>query len=96
MPSGNNLRVVWGGWKERQAVARELKTIYRAETAEAAARRLAEFEAGPWGKKYPMIAESCKRNWEQIIPFTVSPRRCEKSSTRPMPLKVCICSCSGA
>ena len=28
------------GWKERQALARELKAIYRAETAEAAAKRL--------------------------------------------------------
>jgi putative transposase len=57
------------GWKERQALARELKSLYRAETAEAAAKRLSEFEAGPWGKKYPMIAESWRRNWEQIIPF---------------------------
>ena len=57
------------GWKERQALARELKAIYRAETAEAAAKRLSEFEAGPWGKKYPMIAESWRRNWQQIIPF---------------------------
>ena len=57
------------GWKERQALARELKAIYRAETAEVAAKRLSEFEAGPWGKKYPMIAESWRRNWPQIIPF---------------------------
>ena len=57
------------GWKERQALARELKAIYRAETAEVALKRLTEFEAGPWGKKYPMIAESWRRNWEQIVPF---------------------------
>jgi hypothetical protein len=57
------------GWKERQALARELKAIYRAETAEAAAKRLTEFEAGPWGKKYPMIAETWRCNWQQIIPF---------------------------
>ena len=42
---------------------------YRAETAEVALKRLTEFEAGPWGKKYPMIAESWHRNWEQIVPF---------------------------
>src|SRR6476620_4851792 len=82
------------GWKERQALARELKAIYRAETAEEAAKRLSEFEAGPWGKKYPMIAESWRRNWQQIIPFTVIRRRCEKSSIPPMRLKVCICSCA--
>ncbi len=57
------------GWKERQALARELKAIYRAETAEAAAKRLSEFEAGPRGKKYPRIAESWRRNWQQIISF---------------------------
>lgn len=57
------------GWKERQKVASELKTIYRAENAEAAEQRLTEFENGPWGKKFPMIAASWKRNWEQVIPF---------------------------
>ena len=42
----------------------------------------------PWGKKYPMIAESWRRNWQQIAPspFTVIRRRCERSSTPPMPL----------
>ena len=57
------------GWKERQKVATELKAVYRAENAEAAAQRLAEFEEGPWGEKFPMIAASWKRNWEQVIPF---------------------------
>ena len=61
------------GWKERQALARELKAIYRAETAEAAAKRLAEFEAGPWGKKYPMIAESSYFAAQPVlVPFPVS------------------------
>lgn len=57
------------GWKERQKVATELKSIYRAENAEVAAQRFSEFENGPWGKKFPMIAASWKRNWEQVIPF---------------------------
>jgi transposase-like protein len=57
------------GWKDRQKVAAELKAIYRAQNAQVAAQRLAEFEAGPWGKKFPMIAQSWKRNWEQVIPF---------------------------
>ena len=50
----------------------------RAETTEAAAKRLAEFDAGPWGKKYPMIAESWRRNWEQIIPFYSYPPEVRK------------------
>ena len=66
------------GWKDRQALARELKAIYRAETAEAARRRLEEFAAGPWGKRYPMIAESWRRNWEQVIPFYSYPPEIRK------------------
>jgi hypothetical protein len=31
------------------------------------------FDAGPWGKKYPSIAQSWRRNWEQIIPFFAFP-----------------------
>lgn len=66
------------GWKDRQKVAAELRSIYRAETAEAAAIRLAEFEAGPWGKKFPMIGQSWRRNWEQVIPFFAYPPEIRK------------------
>jgi len=57
------------GWKERREVARELKNIYRAESAPMALQRLEEFDAGALGRKYPMIAQSWKRNWEEVIPF---------------------------
>ena len=57
------------GWKDRKGLAAELRTIYEAENAGAAAARLDEFEAGPWGKKFPMIVASWRRNWEQVIPF---------------------------
>src|SRR6478672_6492123 len=58
------------GWKGAPGPgSRTQSHIYRAETAEAAAKRLSEFQAGPWGKKYPMIAESWRRNWQQITPF---------------------------
>jgi len=62
------------GWKERQAVARELKSVYRAENAEIALKRLEEFDAGPLGRRYPMIAESWKRNWQEVIPFFSYPQ----------------------
>jgi transposase-like protein len=62
------------GWKERQAVARELKSVYRAENAEMALKRLEEFDAGPLGRRYPMIAESWKRNWQEVIPFFSYPQ----------------------
>jgi len=59
----------FASWKERKAVAAALKPIYRAESAAAARERLEEFDAGPWGRKYPAIAQSWRRNWEQVIPF---------------------------
>jgi putative transposase len=59
----------FASWKERKQLAAALKMIYRAETAEAAAAQLEEFEQGPWGQKYPTIAQSWRRKWEQVIPF---------------------------
>ena len=67
----NSLELV--SWKDRKAVATELKGIYRAETAEAAAARLADFESGPWGQKCPPIAAIWRRAWEQVIPFFAYP-----------------------
>lgn len=61
------------GWKDRKALAAELKTIYRAETAEKARAALEAFSQGPWGKKYPPIALLWKRQWEQVIPFFAYP-----------------------
>lgn len=63
----------FASWKERKPIAAALKPIYRAETAEIARERLVEFEAGPWGRKYPAIAQSWRRNWEQVIPFFAYP-----------------------
>src|SRR5215469_2687939 len=56
-------------WKERKLVSAALKLIYQAESAAAARDRLEAFDAGPWGQKYPAIAQSWRRNWEQVIPF---------------------------
>ena len=63
----------FASWKERKLVAAALKPVYRAETAERARERLQEFEAGAWGKKYPAIVASWRRNWEQVIPFFAYP-----------------------
>jgi len=56
-------------WKERRLIGAALKPIYHAESATAAQARLEEFDRGPWGRKYPAIAQSWRRNWEQVIPF---------------------------
>jgi putative transposase len=44
-------------WKDRKPVAQELKTVYHAEDAQAAAAALQEFEDGPWGKKFWVAGE---------------------------------------
>lgn len=64
-------------YRDRREVAKDLKQIYRAETVEMAAVRLDEFEE-KWGGKYPPIAQSWRRNWEQIIPFFAYPEAVRK------------------
>ena len=61
--------MAFASWKERKLVAAALKPVYTAPTAEAAAQCLAEFEAGPWGAKFPTIGASWRRVWEHVIPF---------------------------
>lgn len=56
-------------WKERKALASALKPIYQADHAEAAERALSEFEQGPWGERFPTVAQSWRRHWAQVIPF---------------------------
>jgi putative transposase len=56
-------------WKEHRLVAAALKSVYQAASAAAARERLEEFDRGAWGQKYPAIAQSWRRNWEQVIPF---------------------------
>jgi putative transposase len=60
-------------WQDRKFVAAELKSIYRAVNAEAAAQALSVFEAGSWGRRYPPIVASWRRNWERVIPFFAYP-----------------------
>jgi len=55
--------------KDRKGLATSLKDIYRATDADAAEKELTAFEAGPWGRRYPAIAQGWRRNWAEIIPF---------------------------
>jgi len=71
----NSLNYV--GWKERKAVAKDLKAVYRAATADAAALQLDEFE-DKWGARFPSIAPIWRRNWEQVIPFFAYPEDVRK------------------
>ena len=59
-------------WKDRKRVMPDIRAIYRAETVEAAAARLDEFEA-KWGAQYPAIAPSWRRAWEHVVPMFAFP-----------------------
>ncbi len=50
-------------------VAKELRTIYTAPTAEAAFDALAAFAASPWGRKYPQAARVFEDAWDAFTPF---------------------------
>jgi len=68
----------FASWKERKQVAGELRSIYRAANAEAAAAELEAFDQGVWGRKYPAIAQCWRRNWEAVIPFFSFPAEVRK------------------
>ena len=67
----NSLRYV--GWKDRKAVAADLKPIYTADSAESAMVALEAFDA-KWGKRFPTIVQSWRSNWERVTPFLAFPR----------------------
>jgi putative transposase len=60
-------------WKDRKGLATALKEVYRAPSADAAEQALTAFEAGPWGQRYPAIAQSWRRAWGEVIPFFAFP-----------------------
>ena len=64
-------------WKQRKRVAQDLKSIYRASTAEEAERQLAEF-AAQWDRQYPSISALWRRNWQGVVPFFQFPPEIRK------------------
>ena len=60
-------------WKERKPLAAALRPIYSAPSADAAAEALTDFEAGPWGTRFPTIAKAWRRAWASVIPFFAFP-----------------------
>lgn len=64
-------------WKQRKTVAADLRPIYAAPTAEAAAQRLEEF-AAKWDATYPTISQVWQRNWERVTPFFAFPAEIRK------------------
>ena len=60
-------------WKDRKPAVAALRAIYRARDAEAGLKALEDFDAGPWGQRYPAIAQSWRRNWSHVVPFFAFP-----------------------
>jgi putative transposase len=60
-------------YKDRREVAAALKEVYRARTAEAGQAALEAFDEGPWGRKYPVVAQTWRRHWAEVIPFYAFP-----------------------
>ncbi|HET6534528.1 MAG TPA: IS256 family transposase [Actinoplanes sp.] len=54
--------------RDWDAIGKQLRPIYTAPTAAAAAERFAEF-AGAWGGQYPAVVKLWQAAWEEFIPF---------------------------
>ena len=55
-------------WKDRKALASDLKQIYQAATLDQAEQALQDLKA-TWESKYPAVPALWERHWENIIPF---------------------------
>jgi putative transposase len=64
-------------WKERKAIAADLKLIYGSATLEEAEMALTAF-AEKWDKSFPTISQIWFRHWENITPFFAYPPEIRK------------------
>ena len=55
-------------YRDRKALAADLKLIYRASTEAEAEQHLAAFSE-KWDARYPMISRSWRANWARVIPI---------------------------
>jgi transposase-like protein len=63
----------YASWKDRKPLAKALRPIYAAASAEAAAVALDAFADGEWGRKFPTVVAAWRRAWAQVIPFFAFP-----------------------
>ena len=55
-------------WKQRKAVADDLRRVYGAATLAEAEQALEDF-AERWDKQYPVISKSWRNNWDRLTTF---------------------------
>jgi len=65
-------------YKDRKAVAADLKTIYTAATEAEADQQLVAF-AERWDKQYPSISKSWLNHWQRVIPFFAFPNEIRRA-----------------
>lgn len=65
-------------YKDRKAVAADLKTVYSATTEAEAEQALMSF-AERWDRQYPTISKSWMHHWERIRPFFAFPADIRKA-----------------
>jgi putative transposase len=63
----------YASWKDRKMLAKALRPIYAAASAEAAEAALDAFADGEWGRKFPTVVAAWRRAWAQVIPFFAFP-----------------------
>jgi len=71
----SSLRFV--SWKDRKAVAKDLKSVYTAYNEEDGQLALTEFN-DTWGKKYPNITVSWTNHWSELSTFFKYPESIKK------------------
>ena len=64
-------------WKQRKAVAGDLREVYQSATAFDADQRLDTF-AKKWDGVCPMVSQTWRRNWDRITPFFAYPAEIRK------------------
>jgi Transposase and inactivated derivatives len=65
-------------YKDRKAVAADLRLIYTASTEAEAEQQLIAF-AQKWDTQYPTISKSWLTHWQRIIPFFTFPSEIRKA-----------------
>ena len=65
-------------YKDRKAVAADLRLVYTASTEAQAEQHLVEL-AEQWDKQYPTISKSWMNHWQRIIPFFAFPPEIRKA-----------------
>jgi putative transposase len=65
-------------YKDRKAVAADLRAVYTAPTATEAEQALVDF-AERWDKQYPTISKSWMTHWNRVIPFFAFPADIRKA-----------------